>query len=296
LTPPAGKGIRLLELGIHESASLHFLSDYFENAAIVSSGWKPSISFGRGLAEIACRTVRLADKQMSSVQRIARNTTLLLLSNIASLVLGFFFTMYVARYLAAEGFGVLSLALAFTAIFGVQTDIGLQTEITRDKSPARKYLNNIAVLKIVLGIITFGLMALSVQLAHYPADTVRVIYLIGLSVVLGAFGTMFYGLFRAYERMEFEALGGALSGGLLLSEAFWGIHHDFSVVGFAWVYLVVIIVMTGYCFVVSAWKFAVPRFEVDSSFWKETLKLTWPFGITAIFLAISLWTASVMLS
>jgi hypothetical protein len=49
LTPPAGKGIRLLELGIHESASLHFLSDYFENAAIISSGCKPLIPFGQGL-------------------------------------------------------------------------------------------------------------------------------------------------------------------------------------------------------------------------------------------------------
>jgi O-antigen/teichoic acid export membrane protein len=237
---------------------------------------------------------------MSTVQRIARNTTLLLLSNVAGFVLGFFFTMYVARYLAAEGFGVLSFALAFTAIFGVLTDIGLQTlmirEITRDKSLAPKYLGNIAVLKVLLCSITFGLIALTAHLAHYPAETVRVIYLIGLSVVLGAFSTMFYGLFRAHERMEFEALGGALGGALLLAGAFWGIHHDYSIAGFAWVYLVVSVIMAGYCFVVSAWKFTMPRIEVDLGFWKEMLKLAWPFALGGVFLTIYLWIDSVMLS
>jgi len=243
---------------------------------------------------------RLISNPMSNVQRIARNTVLLLLSNGAGFVLGFFFTMYVARYLAAENFGVLSFALAFAAIFGVLTDIGLQTlmirEITRDKSLAQKYLSNIAVLKVALGIITFGLIALTAQLAHYPAEIVRVIYLTSLSVILGAFGTMFYGLFRAYERMEFEALGGALSGGLLLAGAFWGIHHDYSIAGFAWVYFVTSIIMTAYCFIVSMWRFTLPRIEIDLAFWKEALKQAWPFALSGVFLTIYLWIDSVMLS
>jgi hypothetical protein len=57
LTPPAGKGIRARELGIHEGACLRFLSDYFEDAAIVRPGWKPSIPFGQGLTEtVRCYT------------------------------------------------------------------------------------------------------------------------------------------------------------------------------------------------------------------------------------------------
>ena len=237
---------------------------------------------------------------MSTVQRIARNTTLLLLSNIAGFVLGFFFTMYVARYLEAEGFGVLSFALAFTAIFSVLTDIGLQTlmirEISRDKTLARKYLGNITVLKIFLGIVTFGLLALTANLLHYPTETVRVIYLIGLAMVLGSFSTMFYGLFRAYERMEFEALGGALSGALLLGGALYSIHYHYSIAGFGWVYLAANIIIVGYCFVVSAWRFTMPRIEVDLSFWKESLKQAWPFALSGIFLTIYLWIDSVMLS
>ena len=63
---------------------------------------------------------------MNTVQRIAKNTGVLLISRIASYLFGFFFIMYTARYLGAAGFGILSFALAFTGIFGVFSDLGLQ--------------------------------------------------------------------------------------------------------------------------------------------------------------------------
>jgi O-antigen/teichoic acid export membrane protein len=53
---------------------------------------------------------------MSTVQRIARNTSLLLFSSATGFVIGFLFIMYVACYLGAEGSGmpgVLMLAFGF---------------------------------------------------------------------------------------------------------------------------------------------------------------------------------------
>ena len=81
---------------------------------------------------------------MNTIQRIAKNTGVLLVSQIASYILGFFFVMYTARYLGAAGFGILSFALAFTGIFGVFADLGLRQltvrEVARDKTLASKYL------------------------------------------------------------------------------------------------------------------------------------------------------------
>ena len=62
---------------------------------------------------------------MKTVQRIAKNTGVLLASQIASYIFGFFFVMYTARYLGAEGFGILSFTLAFTAIFAVVSGLGI---------------------------------------------------------------------------------------------------------------------------------------------------------------------------
>ena len=90
---------------------------------------------------------------MNTVQKIAKNSLVLLASNIISKILGFFYVMYIVRYLGAEGFGILSFTLAFAGIFGVFNDLGLNLltvrEVTRDKSFAGKYLDNICVVHLI---------------------------------------------------------------------------------------------------------------------------------------------------
>ena len=94
---------------------------------------------------------------MTALQRIIKNTGLLLFSDIITKILGFFYIMYIARYLGAEGFGVLSFALAFTGIFSMFIDLGMHQliirEVARDRSLARKYLANVALLETIT---TFG--------------------------------------------------------------------------------------------------------------------------------------------
>ena len=237
---------------------------------------------------------------MNTVQRIAKNTAVLTIANIANTIIGLFFIMYVARYLGAGGFGILSFALAFTAIFGVFTDIGLSTltirEVARDKSLAQKYLGNIAVLKIILVITTFGLIALAINLLGYPEQTINVVYLVALSVVFNAFSLMFYSIFQAYERMEFVTIGHILGGILRLGGALFAISQDLSVVAFASLYLLAGVVTLGYNCIVSTWKFAKPKIEIDFGFWKETLEQAWPLGLVGIFSTIYFWVDSVMLS
>ena len=53
---------------------------------------------------------------MSAVSKVAKNTTVLLIAQIISYVLAFFYTIYTARYLGASGFGIISSALALGAI------------------------------------------------------------------------------------------------------------------------------------------------------------------------------------
>ena len=131
---------------------------------------------------------------MNTIQRIAKNTVVLITGDLAASLIGFFFLIYIARYLGVGGFGVLSFALAFTAIFNVLTDIGLSTlttrEVARDKSLTQKYLGSIGSLKIVLATATFGLISLTINLLDYPEETILVVYLIGLSVILSSFSLM----------------------------------------------------------------------------------------------------------
>ena len=208
--------------------------------------------------------------------------------------------MYTARYLGAAGFGILSFALAFTGIFGVFSDLGLRQltvrEVARDKSLASKYLGNIAVMKIFLVVITFGLIALTINLLGYPEQTIKVVYLVALSIIFSAFSGMFYSIFQAYEKMEYQSLGHILSSALMLSGALFAINQGFSVVGFASIYFLVSSVVLVYSFGVCVCKFVFPKIEFDWSFWKLTIKEALPFGLTGTFITIYLWIDTVMLS
>lgn len=237
---------------------------------------------------------------MNTVQRIAKNTVVLFVANIISKVLSFFYIMHTARYLGAEGFGILSFALAFTGIFGVFSDLGLGPltvrEVARDKSLAKKYLNNISVMKAILVPITFALIAIVINLLGYPEQTIKVVYLISLSVVFNSFTGMFNSIFQAFEKMEYQSLGQILKSALMLSGALFAISQGFSVVGFASIYFLVSAVVLGYSFAVCAWKFVKPKMEIDWGFWKPTIKVAWVFAAGSFFASIYFMIDRVMLS
>ena len=237
---------------------------------------------------------------MNTARKIAKNTVALTAASLVNIVIGFFFTMYVARYLGVQGYGVLSFAIAITSIFAIFTDIGLNKlairEVARDRFLAGKYLGNLAVLKLILCVASFGLIALTVNLMHYPDQTIYVVYLVALSVVVNAFNSTFYSIFQAHERMEFVSAGQILTAILQLAVAIMAVSKGLSIIVIASSYLLASVITLGYSAVTSILKFSRPSLQIDFSFWKETLKEAWPFGLGMMFASIYYWMSSVMLS
>jgi len=244
---------------------------------------------------------------MSTVQRIAKNTAVLLVAQVASYLLSFFYMMYTARYLGPANFGVLSFAIAFTGIFAVFGDLGLQPltvrEIARDKSLAGKYLANLSLMKVILAAITFGLIASVINLMGYSRETVQVVYLLALSVVLGAFTQMFYSIFQAFERMEFQAVGQMINAALVLVGVIIAVNEGLGIYEFAALYVTVSGIVLGYSFSLTRLKFSnrpsvsMSRWmRLDWSFWKATLREALPFGVTNMFVSFYYYVDTVMLS
>ena len=109
---------------------------------------------------------------MNTVQRIAKNTGILFSAQIIACILGFFYSIYMARYLGPVGFGVLSFAIALILIFGVFGDLGLSTlltrELSKDKSLEEKYIGNFIPIKIILSILTYSLLVLFMDIPRKP--------------------------------------------------------------------------------------------------------------------------------
>ncbi|MCE7699548.1 MAG: flippase, partial [Methanobacterium paludis] len=237
---------------------------------------------------------------MNTARRIAKNTSVLFSSQIISYILVFFATMYTARYLGAEGFGILSLALALTGIFGVFADLGLSNltvrEVARDKSLANKYLGNIAVIKIILAFLTFGIMALVVNILGYPQQVSYVIYIITLSSLFASFSGLFYSIFQAYEKMEYQSVSTILNGILMFLGVIITIYYGLSIITFAYIYIIVNGICLIYCVFVCISKFFLPKLEINWIFWKPLIIEALPLSVALLFSVIGFRIDSVLLS
>ncbi|MFZ0441658.1 MAG: flippase [Methanobacterium sp.] len=250
---------------------------------------------------------------MSAVRKVAKNTTVLLISQIISYILAFFYTIYTARYLGASGFGTISFALALGAILSIFTELGLSTltvrEVSRDISLANKYIGNTIALKILLSSITLVAMVLVVTLLHYPSQIATVIYLITISFVVGAFTSIFYSVFQAYEKMEYQSIGQIINSIIMFSGILLIIKYQLSIVSFGWIYLIASIISLSYGIIICMWKFVLPKLEVDLNLWRHVLSKVeidlnlWkfliieaiPITISSVFLLIAFRVDTILL-
>lgn len=237
---------------------------------------------------------------MTTVKKIAKNSLFLLSGQIISLVFGFFYFVYMARYLGAEDLGVLSFALSFTLIVGLLGDLGLSSlmtrEVSRNQSLAPKYLGNIFFIKVLLAIVTFGVVVAATNILDYSEQTIKIVYLITLSNIATSFTQTFNSIFQAFERFEYQSIGMVLNSTLMLIGIFFAIEQNFDLIYFAFVYLIVSVILLVYSVIFCLWKFAIPSLKIDWIFWKQTILESMPFWLNSVFVIIYFKIDMVMLS
>ena len=237
---------------------------------------------------------------MSTVRRVAKNTLVWFFGDIVGKILSLAFVIYAARYLHAEGYGILSFALAFTGMFGILSDIGfyelIVREVARDKQKAGKYIGNVIILKSFLVAIMFGLLCATINMMNYPSKTVELVLILGISIAIDAFSVAFHAIFHAFERMEFISLGKILKNAMFLAGVFIIIYGNMGLLAFAYLYLIGSLFIFAYSFTITAMKFARPKFEMDKRFCKWLIKEGLPFWASSVFIKIYYDIDKVMLS
>lgn len=237
---------------------------------------------------------------MNTVQRILKNTGVLFVAQIINFVLAFFYTIYLARYLGVDMFGVLSFGLSFTLIMGVLADLGLSIlavrEISRDKSISSFYTGNLIMIKLMLCLVTMGLIVLFINLFNYPAQTIYVVYILALWMVFTSFTQLFYSVFQAYEKMEYQAVGIIIYSIILLFGIFYGIFYNLSLTWFALIYLIGSVITLIIVLIIYLSKFPRPQLKINWNFFKTNMILALPLSIASIFSTIAFRVDTVLLS
>ncbi|MBF4474615.1 flippase [Methanobacterium formicicum] len=237
---------------------------------------------------------------MNTARTIAKNSIVLLISQIITFAFSFIITIFTARYLGTEGYGILSLATALTGIVGIIADVGLGTltirDVSRDKSMANKYISNTIFMKILLSVLAFFVIILITNGVSYSPVVKNVIYIVMLSVVVGNIATIFMSVIQANEKMEYISLNTMLNSAVLLVGTLIGVYYQLDILFFASIYLIANMINFIYIVIVYFWKFSIPKIQVDLSFWSPTLKQALPFGLTGTFATIYVWADTFLLS
>lgn len=223
---------------------------------------------------------------MSRAGRVVRNTSYMLLARVTTVVIGVATSVLTARYLGANGLGILGFALAFTAILSVLVDFGLGTlttrEVARNRALVSKYLTNVVTMRLFLGGAFFALVAFLVNVLGYPQQTVLVTYIIAISVVFSTVAGSVAALFQAFQEMQYVALGSIVTSLVLLVGITGAIAARISIVGFAVIYVIANAITLAYFCIAYARRFTLQRPAISWSFWKESLREAWPMAALAI--------------
>lgn len=132
-----------------------------------------------------------------NLRKIAGNASWLLVDKIVRLGIGLGIGVWLARFLGPEQFGMLNYAIAFVAIFGTLSGLGLYKivvrEIITNPGQEREILGTALVLKSAAAVVSLVLAVLISVLSH--PDEVLMTYLVAIFSIAG--------LFQSFEVIDF---------------------------------------------------------------------------------------------
>jgi len=237
---------------------------------------------------------------MSGVRKIGKNTLYLMISSIVFSVISLILSILVGRILGDVAFGKYTFANAFPQLLTVFLDLGYATllirEVSREKLMSDKYINNILNFRFFLFPLIFFVLFIAINIMGYPESTKNIVYLFGIFVFLRTLSNIFLVTFRAYEKMEYEALIVIFTITLRLS-----LGSIILFLGYGLIELGLIFIFTAFVefiigLIICSSKFVKVKFRIPFSFIRKTIKIAFPLGMLNIFGIIYVRIDTVMLS
>jgi O-antigen/teichoic acid export membrane protein len=224
---------------------------------------------------------------MSIAKRIVKNTGFLILPQITGVGLQFIFTVAIARYLGSADFGVFSFAFVFVQIFFSIAKLGsfiiLVRDISRDKRKVEEYTNKAFTLRLLMFILTLGMILLAINLLGYSSRVRHTVYILALGIGLSSVFQVYLSIFRAFENMKYEGIGAVILNVAYVLAGIYVIVKGYGIIGLAIANLLANLIYILYIFTTFKMKFSCKiKLWIDVDFWKYLLKEGMPIGIGGI--------------
>lgn len=154
-------------------------------------------------------------ENLSARQTFTKNVFWLSVANIANRSIRAILIIYAARALGVAGYGTFSYAVGLAAFFSIFSDMGVSAMITkeaaRDHSSIKKYLSAALFIKTILISISAILIVFVAPLFSNIKEALPLLPLAALLIAFDGFRDLTFAITRARERMELEAIIGAVT-------------------------------------------------------------------------------------
>ena len=227
---------------------------------------------------------------MSQVKTIFKNMSWVMVSQIIVSILGFIWTILIARYLGVKNYGILGFATSIVGILGVTLDYGVTSytirQIAIDYDTTPKYLGNLFPLKSLFAVGTFALLIIILLIIGCDETTFTITLLF---LIEGIFQTMIStlnGTFQSFEKAEYQGMGSILLNVLLFIFILICIFTDLGLLGITLSYILANLIGFIYEYYLLNKHIMKPKFEFDKSFCKILILSGLPFALTGILSSI----------
>ena len=221
------------------------------------------------------------------LQKVIANTGWLFLDQMLRMAVGLFVTVWVARYLGPEGFGILNYAIAFVALFSAFATMGLNSIVVRsivnEPASTNETLGAAFVLKLLGGLCSL-ILAYTVISFMRPADTTTrwMVAIIATGLIFQSFDTIDF-WFQSQIRSKYTVY--AKNAAFLLANLgkIGLIFINASVIAFAWIGLFEIIVgAVGMVVVYRINGHTLWQWRANLNQTKKLLNDSWPLMLSGI--------------
>jgi len=216
------------------------------------------------------------------------------------MILAFLLMPFAARYLGDERYGAFGLASTLMYFVLILSDFGVNTyvirEVAKNRKQAKQYCSNAFFLKLILLLVAIPLLLLYLSFAGYNAETNLAILIFAFYGIISSFVQLATGIFRAFERMEFETIVLIVEKVITTGLGILVLAMGFGLTIFCSVFAMgglISLILSG---LLLKKRFCWIDFNISRKFMFSLLRTSFAFGISMILSTVYGYTGVLMLS
>jgi len=218
--------------------------------------------------------------------KIAKNTVFLSTAQIAARLIGFFYFIFLARFLGVATFGIYNFTLAFVYNFVPVADFGLERLVLRDisRQPEKTtfYLARLLPLRLFLSLGAYFLVLILGLILGQSLRQIGYLAVFGLFIFPYSFTYLLSSFLNAQEKMKYMSLAVVLSqlSIFIIGVVFVLLKFPLVVIFLAGVFGQLIVALV-FLFKARSWGLSL-GWVIDKKFFKKALSQSWAFAFLLI--------------